>query len=63
MKIVKIVFGVLAGLFVLIHLPNLLLSGAHPSVKLGSFATLCIIAAIAYALLASAFRKKTEEKE
>ena len=63
MKIFKIIFGVLAGLFALAYLPKLLLSGEHPSVKLGSFATLCIIAAIAYALLASVFRKKTEEKE
>ena len=65
MKIVKIIFCVLAGLYALghcVYLPKLLLTGAHSSAVLGSLAGLCIGAAISYALLTSAFRKKHRRK-
>lgn len=56
-------FGVVAGIYALAHcvyLPTLLLRGEHPSAILGSLAGLCIGAAIAYALLRSAFKQKFE---
>ena len=61
MKVVKIIFGVIAGLFALAHciyLPTLLLRGAHVSQLLGSLAGLCLGAAISILLFRSAFRKK-----
>jgi hypothetical protein len=64
MKSVKIVFGILAGVYTLaqcVYLPSLLIMGAHISTILGSTAGLCLGAAIASVLLKSAFKQKTEE--
>ena len=63
MKAVKICFGVLAGLFALMHciyLPMLIIRGAYISKLLGSFAGLLIGAAISIVLFKSALKKKTE---
>ncbi len=65
MKIVKIIFGVLAGLFALAHcvyFPFLLLSGATLSEAFGSLTGLCIGAAVALALFRSAFRTEQEDE-
>ncbi len=67
MKVVKLFFGILAGLFALAHciyLPILLFCKAHPSQLMGSFAGLLIGAAISITLFKSAFKKQTvNEKE
>jgi len=60
-KIVKIFFAVLTGLFALAHvfyLPILLTRGSHISSILGSLAGLCIGAALSVALFKSAFKKQ-----
>jgi len=61
MKVVKIIFGILAGVFALMHcvyLPLLIIRGAYKSELLGSFAGLLIGAAISIVLFKSAFKKK-----
>jgi hypothetical protein len=61
MKLVKIIFGILAGIFGLMHcvyLPTLILRGATFNQILGSAAGLLIGAAISIALFKSAFTKK-----
>ena len=61
MKVIKIFFGLIFGLFALAHciyLPKLLLQGAYVSQWLGSLAGLCIGGAISITLFRSAFRKK-----
>jgi hypothetical protein len=61
MKVIKIFFGLIFGLFALAHciyLPILLLQGAYVSQWLGSLAGLCIGGAISITLFRSAFRKK-----
>ena len=65
MKVVKIFFGLIAGLFALAHciyLPTLLLQGSHVSQLLGSLAGLCIGGAISLVLFRSAFKKKEVNK-
>lgn len=59
-KVIKIIFGVLAGLFALAHciyLPMLIMRSAHISGILGSLSGLLIGAAISIALFKSAFKK------
>jgi hypothetical protein len=66
MKAVKICFGVLAGLFALMHciyLPMLIIRGAYISEVLGSFAGLLIGAAISITLFKSAFKKKPAARQ
>ena len=61
MKVVKIIFGVLAGLYALghcIYLPMLIIRGAYISEYLGSLAGLLVGAAISIVLFKSAFKKK-----
>jgi hypothetical protein len=61
MKLVKIFFGSLAGLFALAHciyLPMLIIHGAYISAILGSLGGLCVGAAISITLFKSAFKKK-----
>ncbi len=61
MKFVKIFFGILAGLFALMHciyLPTLIIRGAYISEILGSLAGLCVGAVICIVLFKSAFKKK-----
>lgn len=61
MKIVKIFFGILVGLFALAHciyLPMLIIRGAYISAVLGSLGGLCVGAVISIALFKSAFKKK-----
>ena len=65
MKVVKIFFGLIAGLFALAHciyLSRLLLQGSHVSELLGSLAGLCIGGVISLVLFRSAFRKKGVSK-
>jgi len=64
MKIVKIFFGSLAGLFALAHciyLPMLIIRGDYISRILGSLCGLLIGAAISIALFKNAFKKKDGE--
>ncbi len=64
MKIIKIFFGILAGLFALMHciyLPTLLIHGAYISAILGSLAGLCIGLVFCIVLFKSAFKKKLED--
>ena len=64
-KVIKIIFGIIAGLFALAHciyLPTLLLRGAHPSQLLASFGGLLIGAAISITLFKSAFKKKAVDE-
>jgi hypothetical protein len=59
MKIVKIFFGALAGLFALAHciyLPMLIIRGAYISAILGSLGGLCVGAVICIVLFKSAFK-------
>jgi len=66
MKVVKVVFGVLAGVFAVAHcfyLPLLLLRGSHISAVLGSLAGLCGGAAISVALFKSASKKQPTHSE
>ena len=59
MKVVKIFFGSLAGLFALAHciyLPTLIIRGAYISAILGSLGGLLVGAAISIALFKSAFK-------
>ncbi len=61
MKVVKIVFGLAAGLYALghgIYLPKLILQDSHISACLGSLSGLCIGAAISFVLFRSAFKNK-----
>lgn len=63
MKVVKIILGVLAGLYALgqcVQLSIVLFSGPSPSALLGILSCLCLGAAISVLLLRSAFRHKTE---
>jgi hypothetical protein len=60
MKIVKMFFGALAGLFALAHciyLPMLIIRGAYISRILGSLGGLCVGAMICIVLFKSAFKK------
>jgi len=64
MKVIKIIFGVLAGLFAFAHciyLPMLIIRRAYISEILGSLSGLLIGAAISIALFKSAFKKKPAE--
>lgn len=66
MKVIKIIFGIVAGLFALTHciyLLTLLLRGAIPSQLLGSLSGLLIGAAISVTLFKSALKKQATEKE
>ena len=61
MKVVKLFFGVITGLFALAHciyLPILFIQGSHPSELMGSLARLCIVGAISLVLFRSAFKKE-----
>ena len=61
MKVIKIVFGILAGFFTLAHgiyLPVLIIRGAHISSILGSLCGLLIGAAVSVAFFRSAIEKK-----
>jgi hypothetical protein len=61
MKVIKIVFGILAGLYALAHciyLPMLIIRGAYISSILGSLVGLLVGAAISIVLFKSAFKKK-----
>ena len=60
MKIIKIIFGVLFGLFALAHaiyLPMLIIRGTHISGIMGSLCGLCIGLALSITLFRSAFNK------
>jgi hypothetical protein len=60
MKVVKIFFGSIAGLYALaqcFYLLNLLLRQSHISSILGSLSALCVGAALSFALFRSAFPK------
>jgi len=64
MKVIKIFFGILAGLFALAHcvrLPMLIIRGAYISIILGSLGGLLVGAAISITLFKSAFKKKNGE--
>ena len=64
MKIIKIIFAILAGLFALMHCiycPTLILRGAHPSQILASLSALLLGAAISIVLFKSAFKKKPSD--
>jgi hypothetical protein len=64
MKIVKIVFGGLFGLFALAHcifLPRLIFGDIYmSSIVISNLGGLCIEGAISYALLKSAFKKNKD---
>lgn len=62
MKAVKIILGILAGLYALaqcVQLLILLFSGPYPSALLGCLSCLCLGGAISLLLFRSAFRQKT----
>ena len=64
MKVVKIVFGVLAGLYAAAQVVQLLVMlsrDGHASSLLGCVSGLCIGAAISVLLFRSAFKEKVEE--
>ncbi len=64
-KVIKIIFGIIAGLFALAHgiyLPTLLLRGVHPSILLGRFSGLLFVAAISVTLFKSALKKKAVDE-
>ena len=66
MKIIKIIFAILAGLFALMHciyFPMLILRGAHPSQILASLSALLLGAAISIILFKSAFKKKPSDND
>ena len=65
MKAIKIIFGLLAGLFAVAHcvyLPILLVRGRHMSSVMGSLAGLCIGAGLSVVLFKSAFKKQTADR-
>ena len=65
MKVVKILFGALAGLFALAHciyLPILIIRGDYISAILGSLGGLCVGAVICIVLFKSAFKNKTADE-
>ena len=63
MKIIKIIFGVLAALWALAYIPKILSEVSHsdtpftPSRVLGSVAGILIMTAISIALFRNAFKK------
>jgi membrane associated rhomboid family serine protease len=64
MKVIKIFFGILAGLFALMHciyLPLSIISGAYISVVLAHLGGLCVGAVISITLFKSALKKEDDE--
>jgi hypothetical protein len=65
MKVIKLIFAVLFGLFGLMHcvyLPMLIYHNSYVSEILASFAGLCIGIAVSYSLFRSALKKKVESE-